>query len=199
MMIGRFFYVQILAAAIGILAASPLRPTAAAQKVAGVVPPFAMTLDVDATDAPMKILHATMSMPAAPGPMSLFYPKWIPGEHMASGPIANLTGLHILADGRELNWRRDLVEMNAFAITVPAGAKTLPAKYDYLVPTSVGAFGTLPSGNAKIAVINWYTVGLYPMGKDPSKINVTATLKAPAGWKHGGSLDIASIDDNIIR
>jgi len=62
----------------------------------------AMTLDVDATDAPMKILHATLSMAARPGPMTLFYPKWIPGEHMSSGPIANLTGLHLFADGNEI-------------------------------------------------------------------------------------------------
>ena len=122
--------------------------------------------------------------------MTLFYPKWIPGEHMPSGPIANLTGLHIFADGRELEWRRDLVEMNAFAMTVPAGASTLTAKYDYVVPYTGGAFGTLPSTNAKIAVINWYTVGLYPMGESPAAITVTATLKAPAGWKHGGSLDV---------
>ena len=63
--------------------------------------PTSMTLDVDASDAPMKILHAVMSMPARAGAMTLFYPKWIPGEHMASGPIWNLTGLHLFADGRE--------------------------------------------------------------------------------------------------
>ena len=103
---------------------------------------IAMTLDVDATDAPLKILHATMTMAGEAGPMTLFYPKWIPGEHMPSGPIANLTGLHVFADGKELDWRRDLVEMNAFAMTVPAGAKTLTAKYDYVVPTSGGAFGS---------------------------------------------------------
>src|SRR5580765_2658345 len=160
---------------------------------------FAMTLDVDATDAPLKILHATMTMPARPGAMTLFYPKWIPGEHMPSGPIANLTGLHILADGRELDWRRDLVEMNAFAITVPAGAKTLTAKYDYVVPTSGGAFGSTASTNAKIAVINWYTVGLYPMGENPDLIQVKPTLKAPAGWKHGGALDIDGVDGATIR
>src|SRR6185436_18530144 len=78
-----------------------------------------MTLDVDATDAPMKILHATLSMAARPGPMTLFYPKWIPGEHMSSGPIANLTGLHLFTDGTEIAWRRDLVEVNAFTFTVP--------------------------------------------------------------------------------
>jgi predicted metalloprotease with PDZ domain len=158
-----------------------------------------MTLDVDATDAPRKILHATMAMPARAGAMTLFYPKWIPGEHMPSGPIANLTGLHVFADGTEIDWRRDPVEMHAFAMTVPSGAKTLTAKYDYVVPFAGGAFGSLPSTNSKIAVINWYTVGLYPMGESPSAITVAATLKAPAGWKHGGSLDIASLDGTTIR
>jgi len=112
--------------------------------------------------------------------MTLFYPKWIPGEHMASGPIANLAGLHLFADGSELDWRRDLVEVNAFHLAIPAGAKTLTAKYDYLVPTSGGSFGSTASTNAKCAVINWYAVGLYPMGENPDAISVTATLKAPA-------------------
>jgi len=160
--------------------------------------PISMTLDVDATDAPLKILHTTATMPARGGAMTLFYPKWIPGEHMASGPIANLTGLHVFADGQELTWRRDLVEMHAFHITVPAGARALTAKYDYVV-TAGGAFGAAPSTNAKIAVINWYTVGLYPICDSPAAITVTATLKAPVGWKHGGSLDIDRVEGNTIR
>jgi predicted metalloprotease with PDZ domain len=197
-MTGRFWMLRALGVAIAIVATTH-QPVPGAQNTTAGTSPVAMTLDVDASDAPMKILHATMSIRAASGPMSLFYPKWIPGEHMASGPIANLTGLHIFADNRELDWRRDLVEMNAFAITVPAGAKTLTAKYDYAVATSGGAFGTLPSANAKIAVINWYTVGLYPMGENPSSITVTATLKTPGGWKHGGSLDVASEDGNMVH
>jgi predicted metalloprotease with PDZ domain len=91
------------------------------------------------------------------------------------------------------------VEVNAFAFTVPAAARTVTAKYDYVVPYAGGAFGTMPSTNATIAVINWYTVGLYPMGESPAAISVTASLKAPAGWKHGGSLDVASVDGNTIR
>jgi predicted metalloprotease with PDZ domain len=159
----------------------------------------AMTLDVDASDAPMKILHATMSMPAKPGAMTLFYPKWIPGEHMASGPIWNLTGLHFFADGKEVDWRRDLVEVNAFHLSVPNGAKTVTAKYDYVVPVNGGSFGTGASTNAKCAVVNWYTVGLYPAGENPDAITVAASLKAPAGWKHGGSLDISSTDGDTIH
>src|SRR4029450_9569969 len=30
-------------------------------------------------------------------------------------------------------------------------------------------------------------------------ITVTATLKAPAGWKHGGSLDVDRVDGTTIR
>ena len=41
-----------------------------------------INLAVDASDAPRRILHATMTMPAKGGALTLFYPKWIPGEHM---------------------------------------------------------------------------------------------------------------------
>ena len=174
-------------------------PFATAQTVAASQARTSMTLDVDASDAAMKILHATMTMPARAGAMTLFYPKWIPGEHMASGPIANLTGLHIFADGREIDWRRDLVEVNAFHITVPAGTQRLRASYDYVIPFSGGSFGSIASANAKIAVINWYTVALYPMGEAPAAITVAATLKAPPGWKHGGALDVAGLDGSTIR
>src|SRR5204862_3358398 len=118
---------------------SQTSPTSISSTSTSLTSPTSMTLDIDASDAPMKILHATMSMPAAAGPMTLFYPKWIPGEHMPSGPIANLTGLHFFADAREIDWRRDLVEVNAFRLTVPAGARTLTAKYDYVVPGGGGA------------------------------------------------------------
>ena len=195
----RFLKIRTLAACLAATAVIAYQPMAGAQVPAPGTSTASMTLDVDASDAPLKILHATMTMPATAGSMSLFYPKWIPGEHMPSGPIANLTGLHVFADGKELDWRRDLVESNAFAFTVPTGAKALTAKYDYTVPSSGGAFGSQASTNAKIAVINWYTVGLYPTGVSPAAIAVTATLTAPAGWKHGGALDVASVNGNTIR
>jgi predicted metalloprotease with PDZ domain len=157
-----------------------------------------MTLNVDASQARMKILHASISMTARPGPATLVYPKWIPGEHMPSGPISNLTGLHVFADGAELTWRRDLVNMNAFHLTVPAGARTLSATYDYVVPTAGGAFGATASANAKCAVINWNTVVLSPEGENPDTIRVTASLKRPAGWKEAGALDIARVEGDTV-
>src|ERR1017187_7303332 len=59
------------------------------------LPAFADTapvkLDVDATDAPRNLLHARLHIPASPGKLTLFYPKWIPGEHSPSGPVNDLT------------------------------------------------------------------------------------------------------------
>jgi predicted metalloprotease with PDZ domain len=197
-MTARVLRARELGLAIALVAASHQSISSAQNPTAG-EPGTSMALDVDAADAPMKILHATMSMPARAGAMTLFYPKWIPGEHMASGPIWNLTGLHVFSDAKEIDWRRDLVEVNAFHLIVPAGARTISAKYDYVVPSSGGSFGTTASTNAKCAVINWYTVGLYPMGENPDAITVTASLKAPSGWKHGGSLDIANTQGDTIH
>jgi len=159
----------------------------------------AMTLTVDASQARMKILHASLSLPARTGPLTLVYPKWIPGEHMASGPISNLAGLHVFADGAELMWRRDLVNMNAFHVMVPAGSRTMTATYDYLVPTAGGAFGATASANAKCAVVNWNTVVLSPEGENPDAIRVAASLKLPAGWKQAGALDVARLEGDTVH
>src|SRR5437764_1458376 len=86
-----------------ILLIATYQPASSAQTSAATSAGTAMTLDVDASEAPMRILHASISMPAKAGAFTLFYPKWIPGEHMASGPIANLAGLHVFADGKEVD------------------------------------------------------------------------------------------------
>src|SRR6266852_6116772 len=77
-------------------------------------PPGPIRLTVDATEAPRQILHAHLVIPAKSGPLTLLYPKWIPGEHMPAGPITDLAGLKFSASGKPLPWRRDLVDMFAF-------------------------------------------------------------------------------------
>jgi predicted metalloprotease with PDZ domain len=149
-----------------------------------------MTLDVDATRAPMGIIHARIAMPAKAGPLTLLYPKWIPGEHSPSGPIADLTGLHFFAGGKELEWRRDLVEMYAFHIAIPPGAGTLEVRLDYVMPAPGGEAGATPSADATTAVLNWYTVVLAPADLGPNDIEVRASLTPPSGWKDGGALDV---------
>src|SRR6476619_6117791 len=83
---------------------------------------LAQPILVDATDARRGVFHSHMTIPAASGAMTLVYPKWIPGEHMPSGPLMQVAGLHVRASGNEIAWTRDAVEMFSFHVTVPAGA-----------------------------------------------------------------------------
>jgi hypothetical protein len=74
---------------------------------------------VDATDAPRKIFHSQLTIPATPGPMRLGYAKWIPGEHGPSGPIVDLVNVRITANGQPLVWRRDARDMFVLHVDVP--------------------------------------------------------------------------------
>jgi len=47
-----------------------------------------ISLTVDATKTPRKLLHSHEVIPVKPGPLTIYYPKWIPGEHGPNGPIA---------------------------------------------------------------------------------------------------------------
>src|SRR2546430_1879906 len=97
--------------------------------------PRPIELTVDATEAPRKLLRARLVIPAAPGPLTLYYPKWIPGEHSPTGPIPDLSGLKLRAGGKSLTWRRDDVDMFAFHCTVPEGVDAVEASLEYLGPS----------------------------------------------------------------
>ena len=79
------------------------------------------TVAVDATDAPRKVFHASLTIPATPGDFVLLYPKWIPGEHGPTGPVVDTAGIYFRANGRVLHWHRDPVDMYAYHVEVPQG------------------------------------------------------------------------------
>ena len=114
-----------------------------------------VTVTLDATESPRKILHAKLTIPAKPGSLTLYYPKWIPGEHEPSGPIVNLTGLHFKANGSELKWRRDLLDAWTFHVDVPPGATSVDAGLDYLYPAVFErGYSSGSSATEKMAVIS---------------------------------------------
>src|SRR6185437_12996511 len=92
----------------------------------------ATTLRVDARDISQRIVHATLHIPAKPGPLTLVYPKWIPGEHGPTGPITDLAGLKMSADGKSIAWRRDAEDNYAFNLDVPRGADAVDVSLDFL-------------------------------------------------------------------
>jgi predicted metalloprotease with PDZ domain len=148
-------------------------------------------LAVDLRDAPSHIFHTKLVLPVKPGPLTLFYPQWIPGEHSPTGPIVDLVGLKLSAGGKEISWRRDDVDMYAFHIDVPAGAEILEATYDYLSPAEPTGSRERPSSTAKLAVLNWYMVTLYPQGLKTDDLVYITSLRLPAGWKYGTALPVA--------
>jgi len=150
-----------------------------------------ITLSVDATDAPRKIFHAQLNIPATPGTLTLLYPKWIPGEHGPTGPIQNLTGLKFTANGQELKWRRDLQDGWTFHVEVPSGVTSVHAALDFASPAGHDGEGIYTGGataTAKLALLDWHTVLLYPAGSPSDQLQFQATLRLPAGWKYGTSL-----------
>src|SRR5215469_11977030 len=76
-------------------------------------------LKLDARDVTRRILHSKLHIPAQPGPLTLVYPKWIPGEHGPTGPISDMVGLEISASGAPISWRRDAEDNYAIHIDVP--------------------------------------------------------------------------------
>ncbi len=159
-----------------------------------------VSISVDASSAPRKIFHATLTIPAAPGDLTLYYPKWIPGEHAPDGPVVDLAGLKFSAAGRPLKWRRDLKDGFTLHIDVPAGVTEINAELDFLSPaTFEGGFSAGSSATDKLAIISWNQVLLYPAGFKSDDINYTASLKLPPGWKFGTPLPVASQSGNEIH
>jgi len=181
-------------------------------RVLGVVSVFALsisgwsatppnvTIAVDASTAPRKIFHATLKIPASAGDLTLYYPKWIPGEHAPDGPVVDLAGLKFSAGGQTLKWRHDLLDGFTIHVEVPAGVTDVDAELDFLSPaTFEGGFSAGSSATDKMAVLSWNQVLLYPKGWKSDDINYTASLKLPQGWKFGTPLPVTNQSGNEIH
>ncbi|MGH9533970.1 MAG: M61 family peptidase [Terriglobales bacterium] len=148
-------------------------------------------LTVDARQAPIKIVKTDETLPVQPGPLTLYYPKWIPGEHAPDGPIMNLTGLKITGNGQLIPWRRDLLDVFTFHVDIPAGVHRLHIHFDYLEPSG-GPYSEGASATDKLVIISWNQNVLYPAGTPAQDLIYRSTLILPKGWKHGTALPQAS-------
>src|SRR5690348_5461264 len=156
-------------------------------------------LRVDATDAPRRLFHVQMNMPAKPGPMTLLYPEWIPGEHGPTGPIANLVGLKIQGGGKTIPWKRDSVNMYAFHVDVPAGVSSLDVAFDFISPPESEGFSSGASATSELAVLSWNQLLLYPHGAKADDFQYQATLTVPNSWRYGTALPIQRESGNQIE
>lgn len=149
-------------------------------------------VSVDASQVPLGLVKTHEVLPVHAGPLTLYYPKWIPGEHGPDGPISNVTGLKFTANGKEIPWERDKLDVFTFHVDVPAGATRLDADFDYLEPLAGGFASGAASSTDKVVVISWNQNVLYFAGPRINAQTFMATLKLPVGWKHGTPLPEAN-------
>ena len=161
-------------------------------------PPGPIKISVDATHAPQRILHAKLEIPTRSGPLTLYYPKWMPADHSPDGPIPNLAGLNFSSGGKEIPWHQDLVDMYAFNLDIPEGVTTLDVSLDFLISAPGPTIDFSASGTAKLFVLMWNQVVLYPKGWPAHDLTFDPALTLPQGWKFNTSLPIASQSGNGV-
>jgi predicted metalloprotease with PDZ domain len=142
-------------------------------------PKTPIQITADLTDAPRKLYHAEVDLPVTAGLLALTTPKWIPGTHQPFGPVASITGVVFTANGRQLAWRRDDVDLYQFHVTIPEGVTTLHAHLDCIVTTDI---------TQKLALLDWETLMIYPANTPVRDIPIQPSLIVPAGWSVGTAL-----------
>ena len=159
--------------------------------------PGAMTLEVDATDIERAIFNVRQSIPVEPGKrLTLLYPQWLPGKHGPRGALAELAGLKFTVNGAPVAWERDPINVYAFHLNIPEGAKTLDASYQFLSPVrdSEGRIVVTP----EMLNVQWEQVSLYPAGHFTRQIRLRPSIILPEGWTGVAALDGAKVSGNRI-
>jgi predicted metalloprotease with PDZ domain len=149
-----------------------------------------ITITADLSEASRKLWHADISIPVQPGAVTLTAAKWIPGTHMPSGPIDNITGVIFRANGQTLAWRRDDVGLYAFHVTVPPGVSTLDVHLDAIVTARV---------SDNLAMLEWEKLMLYPAGTPVRDIQIQPSIKVPSGWGIGTALTPTGTDGSTTH
>lgn len=151
--------------------------------------PGTMTLDIDATDLARGVYRVRQTIPVPPGQreLVLLLPEWIPGKHAPRGPIHLLADLRFEVDGRPAAWVRDPVDVFAFRVPLPAGARQVTASFVHTSPlqTSEGRITMTP----EMLNLQFDMMSLYPAGHYVRQIKVAPTVTFPEGWQVFTALD----------
>jgi predicted metalloprotease with PDZ domain len=108
-----------------------------------------------------------------------------------------VAGLFVKADGKDIPWVRDQINVYAFHIQVPRGVTLLDVDFDYLSavrPTD----GRIEISN-ELADLAWNTVVLYPAGHFSRQIRFAPTVVLPHGWRYATALEMGSQDGDTVH
>ena len=161
--------------------------------------PGVLSIHMDLRDAPHRIYRMHETIPVQPGPLTLYYPKWPLPDHAPDGSIANIAGLTITANGKQLHWRRDLGDMFTLHLDVPAGAESVDLSFQYLSPGPGVWYGYEVWSTPHLVDLDPTQVAFYPAGYFTRKIQIEPTFTLPKGWKFATALEVASQSGDVIH
>jgi predicted metalloprotease with PDZ domain len=142
-------------------------------------PPAPVSLTVRLPDPGQKLLYVHEVMPVKPGLLTLYYPKWIPGDHSPDGPIGTMMGLQVTAGGKRIAWHRADVDMFTFHLTIPEGVKQIDIRFQFPSRDRI---------TPHLMDLTWDHVALYQAGY-PTKVQTfNPTLVIPEDWGYASAL-----------
>ncbi|WAC58959.1 M61 family metallopeptidase [Brevundimonas sp. SL130] len=172
------------------------RPQPAIPAPADTPYPGVIQYRADITDLDRRIIRVRQTIPVAdPGPLTLLYPKYLPGNHADTGPIQLLAGLTVTANGQRIEWLRDTLEPYAFHLDIPAGVTSIDVAFQQLTQPDSSNWRVLMA--PAMVNLQWEKAILYPAGYYSRQIPVAASVVLPAGWKYGTALTTASRDGDV--
>ncbi len=148
-------------------------------------------------------MSAHLALPVVAGPLTLVYPKWLPGRHSPAGPLTSLAGPRFTADGHSLPWRRDSIDLNAFHLDIPPGATQLEADLEILTAPApdgvVQGLETPRTATESLLILEWNQLLLYPAGTRSDDLTYQASVRLPSGWKFATALRTTSADLDRVQ
>ncbi|MHB8461883.1 MAG: M61 family metallopeptidase [Vulcanimicrobiaceae bacterium] len=175
-------------AAFGLLAAAPapsLGPSLSTQGNPTV-------LHIDARMAGRGLMRVHEIIPAQAGEFTVVYPEWIPGEHGPTVPLEDLSVLRFSANGKQLDWVRDGVDLYAFHVDVPTGVTSITADFMMII-NAPDAMST-----RNLAILNFNRALLYQANTNSHQDYFKTSVTLPSGWDYGTALPSTHTGDTVV-
>ena len=157
--------------------------------------PGVIRYEVDATDIDRKIVSVRQTIPVSAGPLTLLYPKFIPGNHAPTGPIQLIAGLTVHGDGERIEWLRDTIDPYAFHVEVPEGVDEIVVEFQWLTQPDASNWRVVMA--PAMLNLQWEKAVLYPAGYRHSRITFAPSIRLPEGWQYGVAMDTVSFEDGV--
>ena len=148
-----------------------------------------IALDIDARDVERGIYTVTETIPVARGArkLTLLFPEWLPGNHAARGPINLISNIRFFADGKQLKWIRNPLDVYQIDVMLPEGTREVTARFVHTSPVT-GREGRITM-TQEMLNLQWEKMSFYPAGHYTRRIAVKPTVTVPEGWSVFTALD----------